>query len=89
MPHDALTEQEHPRSAQRLNAQSIHVHASLRVRGLQALTHSLEAQTAAPPENLIRWRHNPLAIDPYTAMPTSGVPEAAARERAGTSYTLR
>jgi cytochrome c len=40
------------------------------------------------PANLVAWIRNPPAIDPLTAMPASGLGEAAARDVAAYLYTL-
>jgi cytochrome c2 len=39
------------------------------------------------PENLIRWIANPREINPRTAMPVTGIPEAAARDVAAYLYS--
>lgn len=41
------------------------------------------------PENLVRWIHDPQAVDPRTAMPYLGVSPAEARHIAAYLYTLR
>jgi cytochrome c2 len=41
------------------------------------------------PDNLVRWIHDPPAIDSLTAMPDLGVDEATARDIAEYLYTLR
>jgi cytochrome c2 len=40
------------------------------------------------PANLVAWIRNPPGIDPLTAMPTSGMSEAEARDIAAYLYTL-
>lgn len=41
------------------------------------------------PDNLVAWLIDPPAIDPLTAMPATGIDEAAARDVAAYLYTLR
>lgn len=41
------------------------------------------------PENLVRWIHNPPAVDPQTAMPNMHMSEKDARDIASYLYTLR
>ena len=41
------------------------------------------------PENLVKWIHDPPAVDPRTAMPNVHVSEAEARDIASYLYTLR
>jgi cytochrome c1 len=41
------------------------------------------------PQNLVRWIENPQAIEPATAMPNLGVPDAKARDMAAYLYTLQ
>ncbi len=38
---------------------------------------------------MIRWLHNPRAVDHLTAMPDLGITEQDARDIAGYLYTLR
>jgi cytochrome c len=41
------------------------------------------------PDNMLRWLHDPRAVDPLTAMPNVGVTESDARHIAAYLYTLR
>ena len=41
------------------------------------------------PDNLVRWIHNPPAIDPKTAMPNMHLTKSDARDIASYLYTLR
>jgi cytochrome c2 len=41
------------------------------------------------PDNMLRWLHDPRAVDPLTAMPNVGVTSADARHIAAYLYTLR
>lgn len=41
------------------------------------------------PDNMLRWLHDPRAVDPRTAMPNVGVTESDARHIAAYLYTLR
>ena len=41
------------------------------------------------PEDMMRWIRDPRGVDPLTAMPNTGVTEAAARDITAFLYTLR
>jgi cytochrome c2 len=41
------------------------------------------------PDNMLRWLHDPRAVDPLTAMPNVGVTASDARHIAAYLYTLR
>jgi cytochrome c len=41
------------------------------------------------PDNMLRWLHDPRAVDPLTAMPNVGVTSSDARHIAAYLYTLR
>jgi cytochrome c len=41
------------------------------------------------PDNMLRWLHDPRAVDPLTAMPNVGVTPSDARHIAAYLYTLR
>jgi cytochrome c2 len=49
----------------------------------------LAGRLANTPENLIRWIENPRAVDPQTAMPTTGISKREARDMAAFLLTAR
>jgi cytochrome c len=54
-----------------------------------ALRSYLAGRLSNSPANLIRWIQHPRAVDPQTAMPELGVPDADARDLAAFLETLR